>query len=152
MVLPCSCSWGSWAPLQGELSHAKAAAVTSVPAPHSLREGLCAAACNCRKCSISLWTRNIHSRYISHSGVGPENSKLALRISCLGNNSCLKLGPFSYAWLMVWYWWGRVPVSFWAAFMGCRWAPWHCLQLLLGFSSSFFLFKFFFWQLVAGSI
>lgn len=63
--------------------HAKGAAVTTVPAPHSLRERLCAAACTCRKCSTSPWRENIHSRHTNHSGVGPGNSKLPPRMSFL---------------------------------------------------------------------
>lgn len=65
-----------------------------------------------------------------------------LRMSFLGNISCLNLGPFPCAWFMM-VLTGRVPLSFWADFMSCRWAPWHCLQLLLGFSSFFLLLIFF---------
>lgn len=84
--------------------HTKAAALTSAPAPHSLREGLCVPACNCKKCSTSPWKENTHSGHTSHSDVGPGKSKMALRMSFLGNNSCLKLGPFPRAWLMMRYW------------------------------------------------
>lgn len=132
--------------------HTKAAAVPSVPAPHSLREGLCAAACNCRKCSTSPWRENTHSGHISHSGVGPGKSKLALRMSFLGNNSCLKLNLFPCAWLMTQYWWEELLFPFeqlsWAA-GGLRGIA---FSYCLGFLLLFFSFLKFFWQLVADSI